>query len=141
MNASSATRSFASDNPGELMATGVGAWFGKRKALTGCDLHMERSKVTALIGPSGCGKSTFLRILNRMHELVRGGVAAGAGPLDGDDIYDPAQRPTEVRAPDRHGVPEAQPVPGDDHLRQRVAGLKLRRHRAPRQGRRSSRSA
>ena len=27
-------------------------------------------KVTALIGPSGCGKSTFLRILNRMHELV-----------------------------------------------------------------------
>ena len=28
------------------------------------------NQVTALIGPSGCGKSTFLRILNRMHELV-----------------------------------------------------------------------
>ena len=33
---------------------------------------MEKSKVTALIGPSGCGKSTFLRILNRMHEVVPG---------------------------------------------------------------------
>jgi phosphate transport system ATP-binding protein len=33
-------------------------------------LTMRAGEVTALIGPSGCGKSTFLRILNRMHQLV-----------------------------------------------------------------------
>ncbi len=31
---------------------------------------MPAGEVTSLIGPSGCGKSTFLRLLNRMHELV-----------------------------------------------------------------------
>ena len=45
--------------------------------------------MTALIGPSGCGKSTFLRILNRMHELVPGAALAGEVLLDGDDIYAP----------------------------------------------------
>ena len=40
---------------------------------------MPRGQVTALIGPSGCGKSTFLRLLNRMHELVPG---RGAGRRD-----------------------------------------------------------
>ncbi len=54
--------------------------------------------MTALIGPSGCGKSTFLRILNRMHELVPGAPLAGAVFLDGDDIYGAGQRPIEVRS-------------------------------------------
>ena len=31
-----------------------------------------------LIGPSGCGKSTFLRILNRMHELVPTAALSGS---------------------------------------------------------------
>ncbi len=46
--------------------------------------------MTALIGPSGCGKSTFLRILNRMHELIPSASLAGEVLLDGEDIYDPA---------------------------------------------------
>ena len=58
---------------------------------------MDPGSVTALIGPSGCGKSTFLRILNRMHEMVRGAALAGQVLLDDTDIYDPAQRPTDVR--------------------------------------------
>ena len=58
---------------------------------------MEPSKVTALIGPSGCGKSTFLRILNRMHELVPGAQLAGSVELDGVDIYGGGQRATETR--------------------------------------------
>ncbi len=53
-----------------LEATNVSAWFGSNKVLERVSLSMEPGKVTALIGPSGCGKSTFLRILNRMHELV-----------------------------------------------------------------------
>ena len=52
---------------------------------------MAAGGVTALIGPSGCGKSTFLRILNRMHELIPGAKLAGEVLLDGADIYDPPQ--------------------------------------------------
>ena len=53
-----------------LSAHDVSAWFGDRKVLERVNLTMAAGEVTALIGPSGCGKSTFLRILNRMHELV-----------------------------------------------------------------------
>ncbi len=49
--------------------------------------HMTARRVTALIGPSGCGKSTFLRILNRMHEVIPGAQIAGRVELDGIDIY------------------------------------------------------
>ncbi|HUO39624.1 MAG TPA: ATP-binding cassette domain-containing protein, partial [Mycobacterium sp.] len=56
--------------PASLVATNVSAWFGSNKVLERVSLEMEPRKVTALIGPSGCGKSTFLRILNRMHELI-----------------------------------------------------------------------
>jgi phosphate transport system ATP-binding protein len=94
------TRTTNSDNAGraaELDAKGVCAWFSKRLVLDSVDLTMERSKVTALIGPSGCGKSTFLRILNRMHEVVPGAQLAGTVQLDGKDIYGPGQRATDTR--------------------------------------------
>src|SRR5258708_4195914 len=54
-----------------LDARNISAWFGDHKVLERVSLTMEPGTVTALIGPSGCGKSTFLRILNRMHELVK----------------------------------------------------------------------
>ena len=41
----------------------------------------------ALIGPSGCGKSTFLRLLNRMNDLIEGTRHTGDILLDGEDIY------------------------------------------------------
>jgi phosphate transport system ATP-binding protein len=81
----------------QLDAHGVHAWFGGRLVLEGVDLPMARSSVTALIGPSGCGKSTFLRILNRMHEVVPGAQLAGTVELDGVDIYGPGQRATDTR--------------------------------------------
>ena len=66
--------------PAALMANDVHAWFGDHKVLGPIDLEMRANTVTALIGPSGCGKSTFLRILNRMHELVPSAPLAGDGP-------------------------------------------------------------
>ena len=53
-----------------LVARDISAWFGDHQVLDRVSLTMQARQVTALIGPSGCGKSTFLRILNRMHELV-----------------------------------------------------------------------
>src|SRR3954453_24059367 len=87
----------AAHKPAALIAEGVSAWFGDHQVLADVDLTMAAGEVTALIGPSGCGKSTFLRILNRMHELVPGASLAGEVLLDGDDIYDPTRRPIESR--------------------------------------------
>ena len=75
-----------------MQATNVSAWFGSNKVLERVSLEMEPRKVTALIGPSGCGKSTFLRILNRMHELVPSAALSGSVRLDGTDIYGPPCR-------------------------------------------------
>jgi len=80
-----------------LVTDRVSAWFGDHQVLEDVTLTMPARRVTALIGPSGCGKSTFLRILNRMHELVPGAGLAGEVRLDGVDIYDPARRPIESR--------------------------------------------
>jgi phosphate transport system ATP-binding protein len=80
-----------------LDAVEVSAWFGGHKVLDDVSLSVPPGTVTALIGPSGCGKSTFLRILNRMHESVPGAQLAGEVHLDGQDIYAPGRRPTDVR--------------------------------------------
>src|SRR5690348_8037430 len=83
--------------PTVLSTRDVSAWFGTRKVLDSVSLDFARSQVTALIGPSGCGKSTYLRILNRMHELIPGAALAGDVLLDGVDIYGTGQRPTDTR--------------------------------------------
>lgn len=83
--------------PGTLQARSVHAWFGRRPAVEDIDLTIPGRSVTAVIGPSGCGKSTFLRVLNRMHELVPGASVGGGVLLDGIDIYDPGVRATQTR--------------------------------------------
>jgi len=75
----------------------VSAWFGDHKVLERVSLDISPRQVTALIGPSGCGKSTFLRILNRMHELVPRATLAGTVELDSEDIYRGARSVTETR--------------------------------------------
>jgi phosphate transport system ATP-binding protein len=80
-----------------LDARNVSAWFGTHLVLDRVSLHMEAGKVTALIGPSGCGKSTFLRILNRMHEMIPAAAMAGEVLLDGHDIYDADRKLTDAR--------------------------------------------
>ncbi len=78
-------------------ARNISAWFGNHQVLDRVSLNMEAGKVTALIGPSGCGKSTFLRILNRMHEMIPGAQMGGEVLLDGHDIYDPERKLTDAR--------------------------------------------
>lgn len=78
-------------------ARGISAWFGTRQVLDRVSLEMPAGQVTALIGPSGCGKSTFLRILNRMHEMIPSAAMAGEVVLGGHDIYDPNRKLTDAR--------------------------------------------
>ncbi|HKI34110.1 MAG TPA: phosphate ABC transporter ATP-binding protein PstB [Gemmataceae bacterium] len=62
-------------------------WYGSRQALFDVSLPVPERSVVALIGPSGCGKSTFLRVLNRMNDLIEGTRHSGDVLLDGEDIY------------------------------------------------------
>jgi phosphate transport system ATP-binding protein len=108
-----------------LEARNVSAWFGSNKVLDRVSLNMQPGRVTALIGPSGCGKSTFLRILNRMHEMVRGAALAGEVLLAGDDIYGPGKRPSDVRRRVGMVFQKPNPFPAMSIYDNVASGLKL----------------
>jgi phosphate transport system ATP-binding protein len=109
----------------ELEARGVAAWFGDHLVLEGVSLHIPAREVTALIGPSGCGKSTFLRILNRMHELVPSASLAGEVLLDGQDIYADGTRAQQVRLRIGMVFQKPNPFPAMSIKDNVLAGLKL----------------
>ena len=102
-------------------------WFGSRLVLEGVNLVMPGGEVTALIGPSGCGKSTFLRLLNRMHELVPGAALDGEILLDGDDIYQRGMRAQQVRMRIGMVFQKPNPFPAMSIRENVLAGLKLSR--------------
>ena len=108
-----------------LEARQISAWFGDRKVLHKIDLEMKAGEITALIGPSGCGKSTFLRILNRMHEMVPSASLAGEVLLDGVDIYDPSRRLTEARRQIGMVFQKPNPFPAMSIYDNVIAGLRL----------------
>jgi len=116
--------------PSSLIASDITAWFGDHKVLERCSLRMEANQVTALIGPSGCGKSTFIRILNRMHETIRGAKVAGAVELDGTDIYGHELTVTEVRVRIGMVFQKPNPFPSMSIYDNVLAGLKLAGKRA-----------
>ena len=65
----------------------VNFWYGNFHALKGISMNIEEKSVVAFIGPSGCGKSTFLRLLNRMNDLIPETRLEGQILIDGQDIY------------------------------------------------------
>ena len=116
-----------SDGPrlAALVAREITAWFGDHMVLDRVSLTMAAGEVTALIGPSGCGKSTFLRILNRMHQLIPSAAMAGQVLLDGVDIYSPSQRLTQARRDVGMVFQKPNPFPAMSIYDNVVAGLKL----------------
>ena len=108
-----------------LKGEAVSAWFGERKVLDRVNLEMKPGKVTALIGPSGCGKSTFLRVLNRMHEMVPKASMAGKVLLDGVDIYDPTRRVTDARREIGMVFQKPNPFPAMSIYENVISGLRL----------------
>ncbi len=72
-------------------------WYGAHHALHDINIDIPANQVTALIGPSGCGKSTFLKVLNRMQDLVEGVRIEGSVEFFGQDIYAPGTDVTELR--------------------------------------------
>ena len=96
---------------------------------------MPANSITALIGPSGCGKSTFLRILNRMHELVPEASLAGAIELNDRDIYGSDVRATDVRRRIGMVFQKPNPFPAMTVAGNVLSGLKLCGMKTDRSGR------
>lgn len=62
-------------------------WYGDFHALKNINMEIESNTVTAFIGPSGCGKSTYLRLFNRMNDLIEGSRLEEQVLISGKDIY------------------------------------------------------
>ena len=75
----------------------VNFYYGQFHALKGIDMDIKENEVVAFIGPSGCGKSTFLRLFNRMNDLIPGSRLEGQIIIDGQDIYDRRVNVDELR--------------------------------------------
>ena len=80
-----------------VSARDVNFWYGNFNALKGISMEIEEKTVVAFIGPSGCGKSTFLRLFNRMNDLIPDTRLTGEIRIDGENIYDKGVQVDELR--------------------------------------------
>jgi len=71
-----------------IAAQGVNFFYGPKQALYDISLSIPEKHITAFIGPSGCGKTTFLRMINRMCDVVDSARFEGKLMLDGTNILD-----------------------------------------------------
>lgn len=72
----------------KIVTRDVNFYYGKFHALKNISIDIPKGEVVAFIGPSGCGKSTFLRLFNRMNDLIPDTRLEGQILMDGNDIYD-----------------------------------------------------
>jgi phosphate transport system ATP-binding protein len=80
-----------------LSSNDLSFWYGDTLALEGIRLEMREREVTAIIGPSGCGKSTYLRLFNRMNELIPHTRVEGQVFFRDTDINHAGVDPVELR--------------------------------------------
>jgi phosphate transport system ATP-binding protein len=72
----------------KLESRHINVHYGTTQALKDINIGIDANTVTALIGPSGCGKSTYLRLFNRMNDLIDNIKIEGQIFIDGKDIYE-----------------------------------------------------
>ena len=100
-------------------------YYGKKEALKGIDLEINKGESIAMIGPCGCGKSTYLSSLNRMNDLIPGVTITGSVMYKGRDIYSPKTDIVELRK--EIGMVFQQPNPFPFSIYENVIyGLKLK---------------
>jgi len=72
----------------KISADKLSLYYSEKIALKEISVSIPEKQVTAFIGPSGCGKSTFLRVINRMNDLIPNVKINGKILVDGIDIYE-----------------------------------------------------
>lgn len=93
-NAAEVVRPYAGEG---ISVSDCNLWYGQFQALKNISIEIPARRITALIGPSGCGKSTFLKIFNRMNDLVPGCRVTGRFTVGGTDIFAPDTDVTQLR--------------------------------------------
>lgn len=102
----------------------INFFYGETQALHNVSLSMKENTVTALIGPSGCGKSTYLRLLNRMNDLIDHTKLTGTILIDGHNIYEKNTNVDDLRK--NVGMVFQKPNPFPKSIYENVAyGLKV----------------
>ena len=108
----------------KIESKNVNLYYGNFHALKGISMSVEKNTVCALIGPSGCGKSTFLRLFNRMNDLIDGVKIEGKCLIDGKNIYSKEVKIDELRK--RVGMVFQKPNPFPKSIFENVAyGLRV----------------
>ena len=87
----------AQHNRIKLRTDTVSLYYGTFQALRAISLDIQEHAITAVIGPSGCGKSSFLRLFNRMNDLIPGARVEGGVELDGIPLYESQIDVVELR--------------------------------------------
>jgi phosphate transport system ATP-binding protein len=80
-----------------IQARDINFYYGDFHALKNINIEMEAHTVTAFIGPSGCGKSTFLRLFNRMNDLIDHTRLTGECLIEGENIYSKSVQVDDLR--------------------------------------------
>ncbi len=100
-------------------------YYGKKHAVQGVSMDVEKNRITALIGPSGCGKTTLLRCFNRMHDLYAGNRHEGEIIFKGKNILDKDTDVTSLRS--EMGMVFQKPTPFPMTIFDNIAyGLRLK---------------
>ena len=81
----------------KIETKGVNLHYGAVHALGDITVDIPSCAITAIIGPSGCGKSSFLRLFNRMNDLIPGVRVDGEVLLNGEPIYGDGVDVVELR--------------------------------------------
>ena len=81
----------------KIDAQNVDFHYGDFHALKNISMQIEANTSVAFIGPSGCGKSTFLRLFNRMNDLIPDTRLEGKIFIDGRDIYSKGEKVDTLR--------------------------------------------
>jgi phosphate transport system ATP-binding protein len=80
-----------------IETTNINFYYGDFHALKNISMTIDAHTVTAFIGPSGCGKSTFLRLFNRMNDLIENTHLTGECMINGENIYQRSIQVDELR--------------------------------------------
>ncbi len=109
----------------KLVAKNVNVFYDQTHVIKNVSLEIDANSVAAFIGPSGCGKSTFLRLYNRMNDLIEGFRKEGDVLLDGKDIYRNDMRVEDLRK--KIGMVFQKPNPFPKSIYENVIyGLRIR---------------
>ena len=96
-------------NPVKIQVRDLTFYYGQHLAIDSLNLDVRQGEILGLMGPAKSGKTTFLRVLNRMCDLIPDARVQGGVLLDNEDILAKEYDVDNLRR--RVGMVFAKPVP------------------------------